>query len=98
MGDNRSMADQNGFVRVGVVGAGAFGRNHARVYHELSADPSQRIAFAGVADPDFDRAQAVAAEFKTRAFLSASELIAQGVDAVSVAVPTVLHLEAVREL
>jgi len=92
------MADENGTLRVGVVGAGAFGRNHARVYRELAADPSQRIEFVGVADSDFARAQGIAKEFNTRAFLSAAELIAQGVDAVSVAVPTVLHLAIAREL
>ena len=85
-------------LRVGVVGAGAFGRNHARVYRDLQADPAQAIEFAGVADTDFARAQAVAAEFGTRAFLSAAELIARDVDAVSVAVPTVLHLAVAREL
>ncbi len=92
------MPDKNGTLRVGVVGAGAFGRNHARVYRELSSDPSQRIEFAGVADTNFGRAQTIAAEFKTRSFLSAAELIAQGVDAVSVAVPTLLHLPVAREL
>jgi predicted dehydrogenase len=85
-------------LRVGVVGAGAFGRNHARVYRDLAADFSQRIEFIGVADADPARAQAVAAEFGTRAFRSAGELIVAQVDAVSVAVPTVLHLAVAREL
>jgi predicted dehydrogenase len=98
MRDNRSMPDQNGVLRVGVVGAGAFGRNHARVYRDLAADAASQIEFAGIADADFARAQSLATEFKTRAFLSAAELIAQGVDAVSVAVPTVLHLPVAREL
>jgi predicted dehydrogenase len=98
MRDNRTMPDENGPLRVGVVGAGAFGRNHARVYRDLAADASQRVEFAGIADLDFARAQALATEFKTRAFLSAAELLAGGVDAVSVAVPTVLHLEVAREL
>ncbi len=98
MRDNQLMPDQNGTLRVGVVGAGAFGRNHARVYRELSGDPSQRIEFAGVADTDFARAQAVAAEFKTHAFRSAKELIQAGLDAATVAVPTVLHLPVAREL
>ncbi len=98
MRDNPIMPSQNGVLRVGVVGAGAFGRNHARVYRELSSDPSHHIEFAGIADTDFARAQVLAREFKTRAFLSAAELIAQGVDAVSVAVPTVLHLAVGREL
>ena len=53
MRDNRLMPDQNGALRVGVVGAGAFGRNHARVYRDLAADASQRVEFAGIADADF---------------------------------------------
>ena len=98
MRDNRCMSEQNGTLRVGVIGAGAFGRNHARVYRELAADPASRLEFVGVADADFARARAVATEFKTKAFLSAAELIAGGVDAASVAVPTVLHLDVAREL
>jgi predicted dehydrogenase len=98
MRDNQLMSDKNGVLRAGVVGAGAFGRNHARVYRELSSDPAQRIEFAGIADTDFARAQAVAAEFNTRAFRSAEELIEAGLDAASVAVPTVLHLPVAREL
>ncbi len=92
------MPNENGVMRVGVVGAGAFGRNHARVYRELQADSSQHIEFVGVADTDFARAQSVAAEFGTRAYESAAELIALNVDAVSVAVPTVAHLAVGREL
>ena len=95
MGDNRGMPST---LRVGVVGCGAFGRNHARVYRDLAGDASQAIKFAGVADTDYDRAQAVAREFGTRAFRSAEELIAAGVDAASVAVPTVSHLAVARQL
>jgi len=40
----------------------------------------------------------VASEFGTRAFSSIAELLAAGVDAVSVAVPTVAHLAVAREL
>ncbi len=95
MGDNRGMPNS---LRLGVIGCGAFGRNHARVYRDLAADALQGIEFAGVADSDFDRAQAVAKEFGTHAFRSADELVASGVDAVSVAVPTVAHLEVARQL
>jgi predicted dehydrogenase len=98
MRDNRTMPDQNGVLRVGVIGAGAFGRNHARVYRDLAADPANRIEFAGVADTDLSRAQAAAKEFSTYAFRSAKELIDSGIDATSVAVPTVLHLPVAREL
>ena len=85
-------------LRVGVVGAGVFGRNHARVYGDLQADPSQHIEFVGVVDTDFPRAQTVASEFGVSAFRSLDELIASGVHACSVAVPTAAHLEVARHL
>ena len=72
-------------VRVAVVGAGDFGRNHARVYREL-ADAE----LAGIVDADGARAAQVAAEFSTEV-LPDIESLAGRVDAVSVAVPTVEH-------
>jgi predicted dehydrogenase len=72
-------------IRVVVVGAGEFGRNHARVYREI-AD----VEFAGVYDTNIERAVAVAAEFGTVAFQSLDDLRGR-VDAASVAVPTVEH-------
>jgi predicted dehydrogenase len=72
-------------IRVVVVGAGEFGRNHARVYREI-AD----VEFAGVYDTNIERAVAVAAEFGTVAFQSLDDLRGR-VDAASVAVPTGEH-------
>src|ERR1039458_6275243 len=96
--ENPNMQSSNHVLRAGVVGAGAFGRNHARVYRDLQADPSQNVEFAGIADTDFRRAQTVASEFGTSAFRSIDELIAAGVQACSVAVPTAAHLEVARYL
>ena len=74
-------------IRVAVVGAGEFGRNHARVYREI-----ETVELAGVLDLNAARAQAVAQEFAVRAFQSIDEL--QGaVDAASVSVPTVSHAD-----
>jgi predicted dehydrogenase len=82
---------------VAVIGVGAFGRNHARVYAELAQ--SSEAQLVGVVDTDSARASAVAAEFTTRAFSSVRELLAAGeVRAASVAVPTSAHLEVAREL
>jgi len=92
------MPDPNRGLRVGVVGCGAFGRNHARVYHDLKAHSAHKLEFAGVTDTDHARAQALAKEFGTTAFLSIEEFIAAGIDAASVAVPTVSHLEVARRL
>jgi predicted dehydrogenase len=98
MGDNHKMPDRSDALRVGVAGAGAFGRNHARVYRDLQADPAQKVQFVGIADTDYGRAQAVAKEFGTQAFRSLDEMIAAGVKAASVAVPTVAHLEVAGKL
>ena len=95
MGDNREMPKP---LRVGVVGCGVFGRNHARVFRSLATESPHNIVFAGVADVDFRRAQAVAKEFGTRAFRSAEDLIGCGINAASVAVPTVAHVDVAREL
>jgi predicted dehydrogenase len=72
-------------VRVAVLGAGDFGRNHARVYRELP-----QAELIGIADIDPQRARAVAAEFGAEV-LDGPEALAGRVDAVSVAVPTADH-------
>src|SRR5215468_692519 len=74
-------------VRVAVVGAGEFGRHHARVYREMEG-----VDLVGVVDQDAARAAAVAAEFGTVAVGELEQL--RGVaDALSVAVPTAWHAE-----
>ena len=81
-----------------MVGVGAFGRNHARVYHALQQAGDVRLV--GVVDPDTPRADEVASEFGCRAFGSIEQMLTthSEVQAASVAVPTVLHLEVARAL
>jgi predicted dehydrogenase len=74
-----------GPIRVGVVGVGALGQHHARVYADL---PGARLA--GIYDVDPGRAAEVAGRHGTRVFDHLRDLVAE-VDAVSVAVPTVDH-------
>ncbi|MEY7850823.1 Gfo/Idh/MocA family oxidoreductase [Natrarchaeobius sp. A-rgal3] len=75
-------------VRVGVVGVGAMGENHARVFSELrTAD------LVGVTDHDIDVARRVAAEYGTESLEIGSLL--ERCDAVTVAVPTHAHYETV---
>jgi predicted dehydrogenase len=78
---------------------GAFGRNHARVYHQLAKD-GEAVRLVGVVDSDLARADAAAKEFNCRAFGSLEQLIRthNEVHAASVAVPTVHHLSAARSL
>jgi len=74
-------------LRVGVVGVGALGRHHARVYAALPG-----VELAGVADVDAARASDVAATHGTRGFEDFRRLLGR-VDAVSVATPTSLHAD-----
>jgi len=86
-------------ISVAVVGVGAFGRNHARVYSQLAKD-GEPVRLVGVVDEDPARADAIAKEFNCRAFGSIEQLIRthREVQAVSVVVPTVQHLATARVL
>ena len=86
-------------INVAVIGVGAFGRNHARVYHQL-AQQGEAVRLVGVVDPDLARADAVAHEFSCRSFGSIEQLTTthSEIQAASVAVPTVQHLEVARSL
>jgi predicted dehydrogenase len=83
---------------VAVIGCGAFGRNHARVYHELE-QKGEPVRLVGVVDSDLPRADTVASLTSTKAYPSIAELLAaEEVHAASVAVPTVHHLAVTRAL
>ena len=85
-------------LSVAVVGCGAFGRNHARVYHELGKTADQ-VKLAAVVDVDRSRADALAREFDCKAYGSIGELLAPGgIDAISVAVPTIHHATVAGQL
>ena len=71
-------------MRVGVIGVGSMGQNHARVYSEIAE-------LVGVADSDEKVARAVAERFGVRHFTDYKELLKENLDAVSVATPTELH-------
>ncbi len=85
-------------INVAVIGVGAFGRNHARVYKQLQNAGLVRLI--GVVDSDTARVDAVAKEFDCRAFGSVAQMIDtySEVQAASVAVPTALHLPVARSL
>lgn len=74
-------------VRVGVVGVGALGQHHARVYASLP-----QATLVGVADIAPGRAEQIAAPLGIKAYSTCEDLFDQ-VDAVSIATPTTLHAE-----
>lgn len=79
-------------VKVGVVGVGSIGRNHARIYSEL--DSADLIC---VYDENQDHAESVAREFGTEAVSSLDEFVDR-VDAASVSTPTITHREIASKL
>jgi predicted dehydrogenase len=86
-------------VNVAVVGVGSFGRNHARVYHQLQ-QAGAPLRLLGVVDRDVARADAVAREFDCRSFGSIDQLLTthSELQAASITVPTVHHLDCARSL
>src|SRR5712691_765885 len=79
-------------LRVGVVGVGHIGSNHARIYAEI---PSAE--FTAVYDVELSRSRAIASKFGAAPAKSLDEFIAM-VDAASVATPTNTHYDVARAL
>jgi len=72
-------------VKLGVVGVGSLGQNHARIYSEL-----EEAELVGVFDIDMQRAEAIAGRYGTHAF-SRVEDLAERIEGASVVVPTDQH-------
>ena len=83
----------DGPIRCGVIGTGRMGRHHVRNYSEIPG-----VELVGVVDSDPERARDMVEQFGGTAMSSVEELIQAGVEAVSVATPTIHHLESVEPL
>jgi UDP-N-acetylglucosamine 3-dehydrogenase len=83
------MSDPHGTtLRAAVIGVGAMGRNHCRVYHDLPG-----IELVGVADADPATAARAGSSFHVPHYVSPTALLEEArPDLVSVAVPTMHHL------
>ncbi|MGA2675051.1 MAG: Gfo/Idh/MocA family oxidoreductase [Terracidiphilus sp.] len=75
-----------------MAGAGAFGKNHLRVYRELET-AGLGVALVAAVEPNPARAAETAAKYAIPVFSSPDELLAADLklDAATVAVPTVHH-------
>ena len=79
-------------LRVGVVGVGHIGSNHARLYAEI---PSAE--FTAVYDVDLARANSIAKKYRATAARSLEEFV-EMIDAASVATPTNTHYDVAYPL
>ncbi|MBD2773405.1 Gfo/Idh/MocA family protein [Iningainema tapete] len=85
--------EQNGYghrnqhrpIRIGVIGVGNMGQNHARVLSSM-----KDVELVGVADINVERGLETASKYKVRFFEDYAELLPH-VDAVCIAVPTRMH-------
>jgi len=74
-------------IRAAVIGVGAIGKHHARVYNAL-----EDVELVAVADPDEARRLDIARRYKVAAYVDHEDLLAhERPDVISIAVPTVLH-------
>lgn len=78
-------------IKVGVVGTGHLGNLHAKMYSQITT-----AELVGVYDANIERAKAVAAEHRTKAFSNLNELL-DLVQAVNIATTTTAHYEVAME-
>jgi UDP-N-acetylglucosamine 3-dehydrogenase len=82
----------DGALKIGVVGVGVMGSNHARVLAEMS-----NVRLVGIADPDRKQRDFVARTLGCEAFGDLDSLLKCGLDAITIAAPTHLHHELALE-
>ncbi|MFL2939915.1 MAG: Gfo/Idh/MocA family oxidoreductase [Candidatus Poseidoniales archaeon] len=76
-------------IRTGVIGVGSMGKNHVRIYSEISN-------LVAIADPDEEQGKLIAEKFGVEWFRDYESLLPH-VDAVTISVPTVYHKEVARK-
>jgi predicted dehydrogenase len=86
-------------TRIAVIGAGAFGRNHLRVWRELEMSGAP-VHLSSIVESNAGLAANLAAEFQLPIYSSVSEMLSSQPlpDAASVAVPTSLHAPVASQL
>ena len=80
-------------VNVGVIGVGAMGVHHARVYSEL-----ENANLVAISDLMRDKSEEVAKEYSAKGFVDYMDILKMPeIDAVSVCVPTTHHFNVVMD-
>ena len=74
-------------IRAGVIGVGAMGQHHVRIYSEM-----ENVELVAISDVSESRVNELAQQYKTRGFTDYNELLEQNLDVVSLVVPTTLHM------
>ncbi len=81
-------------IKVAVIGLGNMGKNHARIYNDLSD-----FELAAVCDTDQERVDLISKRYNTKGFTNHHEMLSTvDLDAVSIVVPTSFHLQAAKDV
>ncbi len=88
MSSNATDLGKKAALRVGVIGAGVMGTNHARVLAGLPG-----VALVGIVDPLAEHRQRAVDLIGCTTFATLEQMLGAGVDAVTIAAPTHLHHE-----
>ena len=76
-------------INVAVIGCGAMGKNHVRVYSEIP-----NVKLLAVADPDKKSIDLMAKKFNINKYLDYKDMIkSEKIDLVSIVAPTIFHKE-----
>jgi len=87
-------------IRVAVIGVGAFGRNHVRVYRELEAAHPDIVQLVAIVEADAITRDAASARLNLPAYPSVEALLASPYrpHAASICVPTIHHASVAEVL
>lgn len=83
-------------LRAGVIGVGAMGKNHARLYSEFHG-----VQLVGVADANETLVASIARSYSCKPYADYHDLLDENLDVASIVVPTTFHkkvaLDAIRK-
>jgi predicted dehydrogenase len=85
----------NNKIRVAVLGVGSLGKEHARIYADLTK--TGLVEFVGILDTNAETAGKIAAKSNIRVFSSIAEVVAHA-DAVNIVTPTITHFELAKKI
>jgi predicted dehydrogenase len=80
-------------IKVCVLGTGALGKEHVRIYAEL--ERARKVEFAGIYDLAADKVRHLSEKYHVPAFSSVEEAVLAS-DAVSIVTPTTTHFELAK--
>jgi UDP-N-acetylglucosamine 3-dehydrogenase len=74
-------------MRAGVIGTGAMGQHHVRIYDQM-----ENVELVGISDISENRVNELSGQYGIKGYTDHRKLLDEGLDVVSIVVPTTLHV------